>query len=211
MKNQKKISNSKLIAYSAAASAALAVAPNAFGTIIHNTVEMNFGDGYGSTNLTMEGSSPEFCFTSFTKYSFVSYTFSGFNIESAGNYGSVCNSNSKVEALSEGLRVGSNTNTPASIPTSHPVAFSISGTDGDWKVTGENKMLGVSFKLESGDQKTVYGWIAVEKIASQAGKVTAWAYEDDGNAIHVGAIPEPVSGLTLLALGAAGIAAYRRK
>ncbi len=51
----------------------------------------------------------------------------------------------------------------------------------------------------------------VERLSKDSGKVIDYAYEDDGTKIHVGAIPEPITGLALLALGAAGIARYRRK
>ena len=198
---EKNLNNSKLIAYSAAAGAALAIAPNAFGTIIHNTVDIDFGHEYGSTNLTLEGSTAEMKFANGSSRSF--------HVLRNGNSASVYVSGSTLLAsLNLGLYVSSNTNTP-----NYQTAFfsiSIIGK-GNWNVIGDNKMFGMSFLLEGGDQKRVYGWIAVEKIATGAGKITAWAYEDDGTKIPVGAIPEPISGLALLALGAAGIARYRRK
>ena len=40
--------------------------------------------------------------------------------------------------------------------------------------------------------------------------VKDWAYEDSGGPIHAGAIPEPGT-LGMLALGAAGLAVWRRR
>ncbi len=196
---KKQISNSKLIAYSAAAGAALAVAPNAFGTIIHNTVDINFGNGYGDKYLTLEGSTAEFRFTN--------YSTSYFSVYTNGNSAKIFASGNNAKALAATQYVGSTTNIPAKIGMA---IFSYAGTDGDWTQVGENKMFGMSFLLEGGSQGRVYGWIAVEKLAAGAGKITAWGYENDGTKIPVGAIPEPATGLALLALGAAGIARYRR-
>ncbi|NCD35402.1 MAG: PEP-CTERM sorting domain-containing protein [Spartobacteria bacterium] len=67
---------------------------------------------------------------------------------------------------------------------------------------------------------TRYGWLYVDNI-SQSGdnvRIVDWAYEDSGGTIKAGdrgggggdAVPEP-TGLALLACGAAGIYALRRK
>lgn len=52
----------------------------------------------------------------------------------------------------------------------------------------------------------VYGWAQVDVSSSDpfgSSTIVAWAYDDTGAAITLGAIPEP-SGLALLAAGAAG-------
>ena len=81
---------------------------------------------------------------------------------------------------------------------------------GDWNSNGVQHFLGVSFKIEGGNR--VYGWIRVKRLTGSpfTGEVIDWAYEDDGTAIEAGAVPEPLTGLALLALGAAGIARYRK-
>ena len=74
----------------------------------------------------------------------------------------------------------------------------------------------IGFKFDAGGTE-LFGWarITLEALGS-AGRATIqeWAYEDTGNAIQVGdtgaAIDEPPA-LALLALGAGGVAAWRRR
>lgn len=79
----------------------------------------------------------------------------------------------------------------------------------DW-VTGADAsgFLGFSFEI-SGDVK--YGWLAVTyNSAANTLVMGDFAYEDSGASILAGAIPEP-SSLGLLALGASGLLARRRR
>ena len=75
--------------------------------------------------------------------------------------------------------------------------------------------LGIKFN----DNGTKYGWIHIDSIAADGTSyhINGWAYEDSGGSIRAGdtgqggsAVPEP-SGLALLACGAAGIYALRKK
>ena len=198
---KKQINNSKLIAYSAAAGAALAIAPNTFADVIYQNVNILFGDGQGGRkNLTMEGTHSEFWFDGNGSYSL-------FNCGTNNNDGAF---NVEVvpfiKAFSIGAYIGPATNTPNRFG-----GYFCSNTKGDWAANNDTNYCGVSFKLESDTNKTVYGWIQVIRLTTASGKIIAWGYEEDGTKINIGPIPEPVTGLTLLALGAAGIATYRKK
>ena len=202
---KKNLIHSKLITYSAVAGAALAIAPDAFGKVIHNTLNLSFGYGYGTKTLVMEGTNAEFRFEG--------YSISKFNMSFLYGGCSLCASPSPttsnvwfVKAIPTGQYIGPTTNRPNAVTG---VFSSVNG--GEWTSVGESKMVGVRFQLEDGSQNLVYGWMAVEKLDFGAGKITAWGYQDDGGKIHAGAIPEPITGLALLALGAAGTAAFRRK
>lgn len=71
------------------------------------------------------------------------------------------------------------------------------------------------FRFDAGGT-TLYGWaeLTIDVTAPATVTISQWAYEDTGAAIAVGAttaaVPEP-SSLGLLALGAAGVTAWRRK
>ena len=209
MKNQKNLNNSKLIAYSAVAGAALAVAPNAIAKVIHQTVDIPFGqDQGGSKFLIMEGSEAEFGFHGFASTDCI-YLHYANNIQ--GGYARVFNfPDGSFSDLVSDLASTKYVSFSSNIPAGQYGYFLDRGGKGNWTSDGETHKFGVSFRIEgSGD--TVYGWIEVERLTSTAGKITQWAYEDTGDKIQVGALPEPATGLALLALGAAGIAAYRRK
>jgi hypothetical protein len=75
--------------------------------------------------------------------------------------------------------------------------------------------IGVEFSPSADVLATDYGWIGFEvtdgsSLANLSGTVTGFAYDDSGVGIAAGAIPEP-SSLMLLALGAVGLARYRRR
>ena len=89
--------------------------------------------------------------------------------------------------------------------------------------SGIGGFAGVDFKTGTGlDQKTYYGWVRLKYTNSNnvPNSITAidWAYEaTPGAAIHAGdtgisGTPEPgTAALSLLALGAAGVLALRRR
>ncbi len=74
--------------------------------------------------------------------------------------------------------------------------------------TSDERFVGVKFDLSGA---SFFGWIGLEVEQHRlTGRVTGWAYEDTGDPIRAGQVPEP-SPLALLAMGAAGIAALRRR
>lgn len=86
------------------------------------------------------------------------------------------------------------------------------GSQGNFRnFFGQVRYLGVRFNLGAGDR---YGWIAVRvNPDALSGDVLGYAYEDSGAGILTGAgapVPEP-SSIALMAAGAAGLVALRRR
>ena len=76
-------------------------------------------------------------------------------------------------------------------------------------VVGNTQYIGVRFRVnDTGDDR--YGWIGIDitNAADLTGVVTGYAFEDTGEPIAAGAVPEP-AGLALLAIGSVGL--LRRK
>jgi hypothetical protein len=71
------------------------------------------------------------------------------------------------------------------------------------------------FRFDNGGTDN-YGWaqiVRTQGVGDYDWAITQWAYDDSGASIQVGAVPEPSQAakmLGLLALGAAGLARYRR-
>lgn len=87
--------------------------------------------------------------------------------------------------------------------------------NGEFTAAAGEKYIGVEFGFGMSDGPYL-GWIGFRadddsSLENLAGTVTGFAYESDlGQPIAAGAVPEP-SSLGLLAMGATGLAAYRRR
>jgi hypothetical protein len=94
------------------------------------------------------------------------------------------------------------------------MAFGPGYTLSEWDTPAEaTGILGVRFTIGA---QTVYGWIRMNVSANGAAGRTITiidgAWQTDGTAIHVGAVPEPsTTALGVLALGAIGLVAHRRR
>lgn len=73
-------------------------------------------------------------------------------------------------------------------------------------LNGETRYLGVQMKLNGDPNPITYGWIGIriDNEADATGAVTGWAYENTGQSIRAGQIPEPTTVVTA-ALGVAAI------
>jgi hypothetical protein len=205
----------RLAVYSAAVGAGL-VGANRADAAIHSSTGLNvpFGSVAGSYNLTMEGTSAELYFYGDIGESSSRWLGVGSAISSgtAIFHSGVFNSCSLAGQLAPGDLVGSATHTGGSwFGNLNSTTSSTGSQGGAWDVDGERGYVGFSFPLGDGAGSTVYGWAEVERVDGSNGILRGWGYEDSGDPIAIpGVVPEP-SGLALLALGATGVAALRRR
>lgn len=78
---------------------------------------------------------------------------------------------------------------------------------------GETGLIGFAFDPDNvPGAQTFFGWVrmSVGDNATSDGAIVDWAYDDSGAAIAAGTVPEPGS-LALLAMGATGLLALRRR
>jgi hypothetical protein len=205
----------RLAVYSAAVGAGLVGASRA-DAAIHSSTGLNQSLD-GSYVLTMEGGNAELYFWA------RSGSDSGVNTENFIGVGSSSGDGARVFAvgsfnncplvgrLALGSPIGSATNTPLHTWGNHYVSYTGSAS-GNWNADGDTGYMGFSFLLNDGAGSTVYGWAEIERVSPSSANLLGWGYEDSGAAIAAGAtaVPEP-SGLALLALGATGVAALRRR
>lgn len=224
-----KLSRQELMAYSAAALGATIAAPEvAFSAVVHNTTPLSFPvtgtwissglgidlDGVGGNDW--------------------SFRMAGYNMPPAYGWvigigtGGEVSSGSDAQQLAPGFMIGNtlsagqwntaNDGNGAAIFAGH--AFPASATN----------YLGVRFQGDTGTVGTQYAWLKVRLewtpgIFQLKFKVLEWAYDDSGAPIAVGSVggtpPTPsvpvsvsvddFAPLTLLGLGAVGLAAFRRR
>ncbi len=96
-------------------------------------------------------------------------------------------------------------------PDSTLFAISSPNTYGNFN-TSDTRYIGLRWKFDPGDPDLFYGWVAVQVNQDNAvTRVLGYAYNDQaGQGLLTGETPEP-SALALLAFGATGILALRRK
>jgi hypothetical protein len=82
------------------------------------------------------------------------------------------------------------------------------GPAADQFTEGVESYIGFQFTLND-DSGPFFGWISITVTANNPGGViTGWAYDDEGQPIMTGAVPEPSS---LLLLGLVPLLAWRRR
>ena len=221
-RTRKQETQRKLLAYSAAAGAAIVGGNAADGEIIYSgAMEQDFGTDAGTLMVNFEGSQDDAMFRGVkTRFTASSY-FTWFSARRSGNdFDMLETATHLVKKLSSSATVG----TAANLPGTYYGLFYMRSTPGtmttgNWATNGQSGFFGFSFTLEGESDSglaagsTVYGWAEVERIDAANGKLLGWAYEDSGDPIRVGqtsSIPEPNT-LALLAFGAAGVTALRRR
>ena len=199
----------KLAAYTAGAAAAglAGATESADGAIIVNE-GFNFGVG-STTNINFDNAgNEEYVLGHRTGPNRVQLLKDDQTIDANGYV--VNPGNNSPAALAAGTIIG-----PASIYGSTYDATLANQGDGSGNFTIDNingnpQYVGVRFQLATGGPE-YYGWIGVDINSSDlSGRVTGFAYEDNGNPIAAGAVPEP-SGLAMLALGAPFLMRRRRR
>jgi hypothetical protein len=219
--HERKLANSepfdkKLVAYALAAGAGLALSgQNASGAVIYTEAHIpinSTAQTLSFVDLDNDGI-PEFllaashCSCASSANHFLSFlNFPSTGVLGASNIASALPSGTQVDALGNFIF--------AVDPLAYAARFSSgSSTYGPFANAGE-KFLGLLF-LDANNQ-THYGWARFNVIADPTlpevrGELIDYAYEDVADTgIQTGAAPEPGS-LSLLALGAAGLAAWRRR
>jgi hypothetical protein len=203
----------RLAVYSAAVGAGL-VGTNRADAAIHSSTGLSipFG-GVADYYLTMEGDEAELLFRG-TGTSPLGW----FGV-SAGSQvrfftTAVFTGHPMAGQLATGALISPTTNTPAAIGPARFREATTGGSAGAWDVDNERGLMGFSFPSEGPGNPTRYGWAEIERVDGRNGILRGWGYEDSGAPIAAGdtggAVPEP-SGLALLALGAAGVATFRRR
>ena len=221
------------VAYAAAAGAALAMAPSAEASIIYSGPQNITASRFGPKNLDLDGDAVNDFRIFLLRDQNVQGTalgYAGFLRTLATHNRIVATGNSaKKFALNSVISAGGNLLGGTRLLRAVLVTTSNATKTilfGKWKASQTTSFAGVRFGIGSGDH---FGWIRIHVTDDHNGvpdSVTAvdWAYcSDPGVGINAGAtqgdclqaggqagVPEP-SGLALLAAGAGGVLAWRRR
>lgn len=144
-------------------------------------------------------------------------SFAGYDINPWSNAGALSFFTSTTSSPdgTRGVVAASTTGAALNLPMFTPIGPASvynEGTSAGTNFSGTTGLLGLRFRNEGSGNATQFGWVRVSQPGTTGGLATVvdWAYETDGGPIPAGAIPEPAS-LGLLALGALGLAARRKR
>jgi len=177
------------------------------GALYFNVVNGSTNTEPGSLGIPMPGESPG---------EFALFNEVGVTLQKAFVFGSSNNkfavsqslgggSNSSAARLTFDTKIGQELNFAnffSSLASNRPASVQA----GHWNALGTD-YLGLEFEIGS---QTDYGWAQITVNSNYTITLDGVAYNNSGGSIGAGETPEPNS-LLLMALGAAGLAAYRRK
>jgi hypothetical protein len=224
-------SKTELLAYSAAATGAALMAPEAvMGAIVHRATAQTFtvtNNSVHAPGIDLDGAAGadwSFRFAGYTNFAGFGGTYAwvrgigtGSEVVQAGNTGFIM-------PLNAGFSVGDTLASGAwnaSAGLNGPSIFRHNATIVPNHSTG---YMGVRFQGDTGATGSQYAWLKVRPdfdgtTGQMRFSLLEWAFDDQGNPIRVGdtgapagSTPEPETAwLVLLGLGAAGLGAFRRR
>lgn len=196
----------RLLAYSLAAGAsAIAAGTTADAGVVYSGIQNIAISQYGSQNLNLDGDA-------YGDILLKNYVFLGGNYQGAyvnffpGKVVGFTSGFGYASALSAGTVIDSAA--VAGGPFQASLAYGANNPNAQFN-TATDAYIGLAFPINA---VTHYGWIRVD-IDNAAGTfvIKDWAYDDvAGQGIEAGAVPEP-GALSLLAVGASGVLAMRRR
>ncbi len=219
-----KVDEKRLLAYAVAAGAVLAAAGPADASVKYGAVGTQMPRN-GSITVDITGTAYKFGFdnlsasTSGPGQTFNSVGGAGMLPGVTVNFGfmATVSSNAAKLALQSPVGPSGNFNKYSAILFQTWQVNSKSYQQGNF-LQGADGYLG--FRIPDANHTANYGWIHLDNftVAPNASsyRVVDWAYQNDGSAILAGegatAVPEPTSSaLALIAMGAAGVAIYRKR
>ncbi len=219
-----KVDEKRLLAYAVAAGAVLAAAGPADASVKYGAVGTQMPRN-GSITVDIPGTAYTFGFVDLSatapgpSHAFNSVAGAGMSPGVTGNFGfmATISSNAAKLALQSPVGPSGNFNPNGAILFQTWQVNSKSYRQGNF-LQGADGYLG--FRIPDANHTANYGWIHLDNftVAPNASsyRVVDWAYQNDGSAILAGegptAVPEPTSSaLALIAMGAAGLAIYRKR
>ncbi|QDT67750.1 PEP-CTERM motif protein [Planctomycetes bacterium MalM25] len=205
MKTDTKSSSARKAAYTLAAGAAVGAAGSADAAIVYSGVQDIPVGQFGSQDLNLDGDA-------YNDILLKNYVFGGGNYQGAyvnffpGKVVGFSAGLNYASALAEGDLIDSTTT--AGGPFSASLAYGAANPNAEFN-SADGAFIGLEFPINAVSH---FGWVRVT-IDNAAGSfvINDWAYESEpGVGITAGAVPEPGS-LGLLAAGAAGVAALRKR
>ena len=207
-----KVNEKRLLAYAAAAGAALAAAGPADADVVYGVFDKDINTNTSFT-AQMGTAGPSFKFKQFTRTNSIVGFVSGAGtknpsviLPSTKSFGAKnFQNNSKISV------------TPPAISGFVAYLFRLNSGNVFYNfLSPSGGYLGITFDLDDGHGRH-YGWIKIDNIAPDytSYHLNDWAYETDASTPIIAgqtAVPEPTScALALIAMGAGGLAVYRKR